>query len=46
MSDGQIKGRNFAYKSVLVARPIKIGQKAQIEITDVTTHSLIGAIAS
>jgi MiaB-like tRNA modifying enzyme len=46
MSDGQIKGRNFAYKSVLVERPVKIGQKAQIEITDVTTHSLIGAIAS
>jgi len=46
MSDGKIKGRNFAYKSVLVARPVKIGQKEQIEITDVTTHSLIGAIAS
>ncbi len=46
MSDGKIKGRNFAYKSVLVQRPVKIGQKAQIEITDVTTHSLIGAITS
>jgi MiaB-like tRNA modifying enzyme len=46
MSDDKIKGRNFAYKSVLVSRPVKIGQKAQIEITDVTTHSLIGAITS
>lgn len=46
MSDGHIKGRNFAYKSVFVERPLKIGQKEQIEITDVTTHSLIGSIAS
>ncbi len=46
ISDGHIKGRNFAYKSVFVKRPLKIGQKEQIEITDVTTHSLIGSIAS
>jgi MiaB-like tRNA modifying enzyme len=46
MSDGHIKGRNFAYKSVLVERPVKIGQKEQIEVTDVTTHSLISSIAS
>lgn len=42
----QIKGRNFAYKSIFVEEPATIGQKERVKITDVTTHSLIGSIAS
>ena len=42
----QIKGRNFAYKSIFVEEPSKIGKKERVKITDITTHSLIGSIAS
>jgi threonylcarbamoyladenosine tRNA methylthiotransferase CDKAL1 len=41
-----IKGRNFAYKSVFVKEEIKIGQIHIVEIVDVTTHSILGKIAS
>jgi len=41
-----IKGRNFAYKSVFVKEAIKIGQTHTVKITDATTHSIIGEIAS
>jgi len=44
--DGQKKGRNFAYKSIYVNEQVELGQVSQIQITDVTNHSLIGAIRS
>lgn len=41
-----IKGRNYAYKSVFVKDKIKIGQTHTVEITDATTHSVLGKIVS
>lgn len=41
-----IKGRNFAYKPVVVKEEIKIGQTRIIEIVDATTRSILGKIAS
>ena len=46
ISDGKIKGRNFAYKPVMINEDIKLGQRATIEITTVSTHGLGGKIAS
>ena len=45
-SDGQIKGRNFAYKPIFVNEVTEIGQICTIKVVDATTHSLIGEIAS
>jgi tRNA A37 methylthiotransferase MiaB len=44
--DGQIKGRNFAYKPIFVNDMFEIGQTCVIQIVDATNHSLIGKIAS
>ena len=41
-----IKGRNFAYKPVVVKEEIKIGQTHIVEIVDATTRSIQGKIAS
>ncbi len=41
-----IKGRNFAYKPVVVKEEIKIGQTCIVEIVDATTRSILGKIAS
>jgi MiaB-like tRNA modifying enzyme len=41
-----IKGRNFAYKPVFVRENVEIGQTRTIEITEASTHSLLGKIAS
>jgi len=41
-----IKGRNFAYKPVVVKEEIKIGQTHTVEIVDATTRSIQGKIAS
>ena len=41
-----IKGRNFAYKPVVVKEEIKIGQTHIVEILDATTRSILGKIAS
>ncbi len=41
-----IRGRNFAYKPILVKDYVEIGEKQQVTITDVTEHSLFGAITS
>ena len=46
ISDGQIKGRNYAYKPIFVKEPVTIGQKNQVRIVDVTNHSLIGEVIS
>jgi len=44
--DGQIKGRNFAYKPIFVNDEIEIGQSDMVKVTGATNHSLIGEIAS
>ena len=44
--DGQIKGRNFAYKPIFVNDGIEIGQSYMVKVTDATNHSLVGEIAS
>ena len=41
-----IKGRNFAYKPVVIKEEIKIGQTRTVEIVDATTRSILGKIAS
>ena len=41
-----IKGRNFAYKPVVVKEEIKIGQTHTVEIMNATTRSILGKIAS
>ena len=41
-----IKGRNFAYKPVVVKEEIKIGQTHIVEMLDATTRSILGKIAS
>jgi len=46
ISDDNIKGRNFAYKPIFVEDRVKIGEYHNVEIVDVTTHSLLGEIAS
>ena len=43
--DGKIKGRNFAYKPILVKEPVKeVGQYEMVEITDAGTNGLLGVI--
>ena len=44
--DGQVKGRNFAYKPIFVNDGIEIGQSYTVKITSATNHSLVGEIAS
>lgn len=44
-NDG-IKGRNFAYKPVVVKEEIKIGQTRTVKIVNATTRSILGKIAS
>jgi MiaB-like tRNA modifying enzyme len=44
--DGQVKGRNFAYKPIFVDGITEIGQMCTVRVVDATTHSLIGEIAS
>ena len=44
--DGQVKGRNFAYKPIFVNEVAEIGQICTIKVVDATIHSLIGEIAS
>ena len=44
--DGQVKGRNFAYKPIFVNEMTEIGQMYTVRVMDATTRSLIGEIAS
>ena len=44
--DGQIKGRNFAYKPIFINEVAEIGQICTVKVVDATIHSLIGEIAS
>jgi tRNA A37 methylthiotransferase MiaB len=45
-SDGMVKGRNFAYKPVVVEEPVKLGQKFKVEIIKATQHGLLGKTLS
>ncbi|MGQ0638270.1 MAG: tRNA (N(6)-L-threonylcarbamoyladenosine(37)-C(2))-methylthiotransferase [Nitrososphaerota archaeon] len=45
-SDGVIKGRNFAYKPVVVDEDVKLGQKIRVEIIKTTQHGLYGKTLS
>lgn len=46
ISDDKIKGRNFAYKPVMINEDVKLGQRDTVEITTASTHGLGGKIAS
>ena len=45
-SDGVIKGRNFAYKPVVVDEDVKLGQKIKVEIIKATPYGLHGKTLS
>ena len=45
-ADGGIRGRNAAYKPVLVREGAEIGRSAEVEVTGATPNALIGEIAS
>jgi len=38
----QVRGRNIAYKSVLVNEKVQVGQRKTVKITDATVHGLYG----
>jgi threonylcarbamoyladenosine tRNA methylthiotransferase CDKAL1 len=44
--EDRIRGRNFAYKPIFVKEYVEVGEKHQVTITDVSDHSLFGAITS
>jgi tRNA A37 methylthiotransferase MiaB len=46
VSDGITKGRNFAYKQVVIDSPIKLGQKVYVKITDASSNGLHGVLVS
>lgn len=38
----QVRGRNIAYKSILVDEKVQVGQRKTVKITDATVHGLYG----
>jgi len=46
ISDGVIKGRNFAYKPVIINEERRLGEKIQVEIIKATQHGLLGKTLS
>ncbi len=46
ISDGVTKGRNFAYKPIVIDKDVKIGQKIRVEIKKATKHGLYGIAVS
>jgi MiaB-like tRNA modifying enzyme len=46
VSDGIIKGRNFAYKQVVTDNKVKLGQNANVKITKATPNGLYGVLLS
>lgn len=46
ISDGVIKGRNLAYKPVIINEERRLGEKIQVEIIQVTQHGLLGKTLS
>jgi MiaB-like tRNA modifying enzyme len=45
-TDGKIRGRNFAYKSVFVDGDVRLGDQKQVLITKATNHGLQGRLIS
>lgn len=45
-TEGKIRGRNYAYKSVFVDEPVCLGDKKYVEITGATSHGLQGQFTS
>ena len=45
-SDGIVKGRNFAYKPVVVKENVRLGEKIKVAITDASQHVLYGKTLS
>ena len=46
VSDGIIKGRNFAYKQVVTDNQVKLGQNANVKITKAMPNGLYGVLLS
>jgi tRNA A37 methylthiotransferase MiaB len=46
IADGITKGRNFAYKPIVIDDEVKIGQKIKVEITKATKRGLYGKALS
>ena len=46
IADGFVKGRNFAYKQVVINDKVEIGQKVDIKIIKATPSGLYGILAS
>lgn len=46
ISDGIIKGRNFAYKQVVTNSQVKLGQKTNVKITKAMPNGLYGILLS
>lgn len=46
VSDGIIKGRNFAYKQVVTDNQVKLGQKTNVKITKAMPNGLYGILLS
>jgi tRNA A37 methylthiotransferase MiaB len=46
ISDGIIKGRNFAYKQVVVDDKVRLGQKVNVKITKAMPNGLKGILVS
>jgi MiaB-like tRNA modifying enzyme len=44
--DDSIRGRNYAYKPVMVEEKVELGRSTTVEITDATKHGLYGRIVS
>jgi len=45
-SNGIVKGRNFAYKPVVVKENVRLGEKIKVAITDASHHVLYGKTLS
>lgn len=41
-----IKGRNYAYKPVMIRENVRLGKKITVKISDVTSHGLYGDVLS
>jgi threonylcarbamoyladenosine tRNA methylthiotransferase CDKAL1 len=46
ISDGIVKGRNFAYKQIVTDNEVRLGQKFNIKITKAMPNGLYGILAS
>jgi MiaB-like tRNA modifying enzyme len=45
-TNGKVKGRNYAYKPVMVEQEVEVGRKAIVKVTKATKHGLYGTIIS